>query len=481
MKLLVDANAAPADKTTDGVDNSWGEHYETIEEGKAIALVRHEAHLAEQISYRARGNPFSIEVGEAVRLDMNPVDAPHGILITSIRFGGGRSTSYWCTFRGIPAGRRWRTSIDKIAQPKVEGILPARIDSPGKYKYSYLSEKGLYVTVMPFDLDEWSPGGRSRAIRMARPYAGANYGHHMPLLDGTEVALIFTAQDPNRPVIIGSLHDSRNPDLVNNLNHTRNIIRTAAQNEMRMEDNDASLPDMASFMRMDNGLIAQFVSTQLAGVIERQGNQWVAAQGMNQGTLTLDPAFLAALNKLARVSTSLFPSGDARLRFELRGVPTPGITDLKLISSGQQLHYFNQMEQWVPFEWPGQGLDNNAQLQWQTDEAGLRSTMYAQGRFALIRLFERAKVTQHDNARYVLSWTPEQSIGIPLSVQLRAEGGAGPLDVLSLRHFTLPARIFITSTAKDGPKNSGPNLPPLPPGAIASAQKVGVPLPETHR
>ncbi|SAK91360.1 PAAR repeat-containing protein [Caballeronia hypogeia] len=29
MKLLVDANAAPADKTTDGVDNSWGEHYET--------------------------------------------------------------------------------------------------------------------------------------------------------------------------------------------------------------------------------------------------------------------------------------------------------------------------------------------------------------------------------------------------------------------------------------------------------------------
>jgi type VI secretion system protein ImpL len=242
-------------------------------------------------------------------------------------------------------------------------------------------------------------------------------------------------------------------------------------------DNDASLPDMARFMRPDNGVIAQFVTTELAGVVKRQGDQWVATQVASESTLALDPTFLAALNKLTRISASLFPSGDARMRFELRGVPTPGITDMKLLSSGQQLHYFNQMEQWVPFEWPGQGLDNNAQLQWQTDEGGLRSTMYAQGRFALIRLIERAKVAQQDNARYVLSWTPEQSAGLPLSVQLRADSGAGPLDVLSLRHFTLPTRIFINSSVKDGPRYSGPNPPPLPPGAVVAAQKIGVPLP----
>ncbi|GAB5096894.1 type VI secretion system Vgr family protein [Caballeronia sp. HLA56] len=236
VSLLVESNAAPADKTTDGVDNHWGEHYETQEEGKTIALIRHEAHLAEQISYSGRGNPFSLEAGEVMRLDVNPKDAPHGLFVTSVRCGGGRGTSYWCAFRAIPADRRWRTSIDKIERPKIAGTLPARIDSPGKYKYSYLTEKGLYVTKMPFDLDEWSPGGRSRPIRMARPYAGPNYGHHMPLIDGTEVALVFTAQDPNRPIIVGALHDSLNPDLVNNLNHTRNIIRSAAENELRMED-----------------------------------------------------------------------------------------------------------------------------------------------------------------------------------------------------------------------------------------------------
>jgi type VI secretion system secreted protein VgrG len=59
---------------------------------------------------------------------------------------------------------------------------------------------------------------------------------HFPLIDGTEVALAFTCGDPDRPIIIGSLHDSEHGDHVTNLNNTRNILRTAAGNELRMED-----------------------------------------------------------------------------------------------------------------------------------------------------------------------------------------------------------------------------------------------------
>jgi type VI secretion system protein ImpL len=99
-------------------------------------------------------------------------------------------------------------------------------------------------------------------------------------------------------------------------------------------DNDASLPEMARFMRAENGVIMRFVTTQLAGVVERQGDRWVAAQGANQGALTVDPQFLAGLNKLARICTVLFPSGDARVRYELQAVPTPGVTDMKLVVSG---------------------------------------------------------------------------------------------------------------------------------------------------
>ncbi|RBB33092.1 type VI secretion protein VasK [Burkholderia reimsis] len=242
-------------------------------------------------------------------------------------------------------------------------------------------------------------------------------------------------------------------------------------------DNDASLPEMARFIRADNGVITQFVTTQLAGVVERQGDRWVAAQGANHGALTIDPAFLASLNKLTRISTVLFPSGDAHVRFELQAVPTPGVTDTKFVLSGRELHYFNQKQEWMPFEWPGQSLENLSHIEWQTEHGGLRTALDSQGRFGLIRLLERAKVSQQDGARYLLTWTPDTSQGIPLKVQLRSEAGAGPLDALELRRFTLPTRVFVTGTANAAPKLSAISPPPLPPSMIAAAKHAAMPLP----
>ncbi|HEY2023164.1 ImcF-related family protein [Paraburkholderia sp.] len=243
-------------------------------------------------------------------------------------------------------------------------------------------------------------------------------------------------------------------------------------------DNDASLPEMARFMRADNGVIAQFVTTQLAGVVERQGDRWVAAQGASHGTLTLDPAFLDGLNRLMRAATVLFPSGDAHVRYELRAVPTPGITDMRFVLSGRELHYFNQKEEWTPFLWPGDSIENLAHIEWQTEHGGLRSALDAQGRFALIRLLERAQVSQQDGARYLLSWLPDQSESLPLRVQLRSEAASGPLQVLELRHFKLPARIFQTGAANGALKLSAANPPPLPASALAAANQAAVPLPQ---
>jgi len=236
VSLLVEQNAARDDTTTNAVDYHWGEHYPTPDEGKRIAQLRHEAHLAGQTTYSGSGNPFSLAAGEVMLLDVNPADAPHGLLITSVRSRGGRGESFWLTFTAMPADRQWRAAVDPAKKPSIDGILPARISSPGNYQYAYLTEQGWYVIVLPFDLDEWSPGGTSRPVRLAKPYSGDTYGHHFPLIDGAEVALVFTNGDPDRPIIMGAMHDSVHPDLVNNLNNTRNLIRTAAQNEMRMED-----------------------------------------------------------------------------------------------------------------------------------------------------------------------------------------------------------------------------------------------------
>ncbi|NML96467.1 type VI secretion system tip protein VgrG [Paraburkholderia sp. RP-4-7] len=240
VSLLVEQNAARDDKTTNAVDYRWGEHYETPQEGRRIAQLRHEAHLAQQITFDGAGNVFALEAGEVLNLDRQLADAPHGLFIVSVSSSGGRRQAYSNSFTAIPSDRVWRTPVDPAKRPVIDGILPARITSPGNYTRAYLTEEGWYVIKLPFDLDTWSPGGTSRPVRLAKPYSGGNYGHHFPLIDDAEVAIIHTYGDPDRPVIIGAMHDSLHPDLVNNLNHTRNLIRTVAQNEMRMEDKEGN-------------------------------------------------------------------------------------------------------------------------------------------------------------------------------------------------------------------------------------------------
>ncbi|MFK0376409.1 type VI secretion system Vgr family protein [Pandoraea sp. NPDC090278] len=234
--LLVEQSAVRDDDTTNAIDYHSGEHYETPEEGDRIARIRHEAHLARQLTFSGTGNPFWLETGEVLGVEPKPGDAKHGIFVTSIKSRGSRSEAFWTAFEGIPSERVWRTHLDAITQPVVDGILPARITSPNSYQYAYLDEHGRYVVKLPFDLDAWSPGGTSRPVRMAKPYSGGKYGHHFPLIDGAEVALSFTNGDPDRPVIIGAMHNSEQADLVTSKNKTRNLITTAAGNVQRMED-----------------------------------------------------------------------------------------------------------------------------------------------------------------------------------------------------------------------------------------------------
>ncbi|HAT7691343.1 TPA: DUF2345 domain-containing protein, partial [Enterobacter hormaechei subsp. xiangfangensis] len=73
-------------------------------------------------------------------------------------------------------------------------------------------------------------------LRMAKPYAGDTLGWHTPLTDGTEVAIAYSNGDIDLPYIAYALHDSEHPDPVSRDNHTRNVLRTPANNKLRMED-----------------------------------------------------------------------------------------------------------------------------------------------------------------------------------------------------------------------------------------------------
>ncbi|MEZ0606510.1 ImcF-related family protein [Paraburkholderia sp. IW21] len=305
-------------------------------------------------------------------------------------------------------------------------------------------------------------------------------------------------------------------------------------------DNDASLPELARFLRPQGGLIGAFLGSQLAGVLELQGDQWVPATTSSQA-LAFDPAFLKAVNTLQRIAGHLLAQGEPQYRFEFKPVPTPGVTGTLLTLDGQKLHYYNQQETWQALTWPSNTpQDLGTRLEWQTEKAGTSKNFEFGGRWGLVRMLERARVEPIDSATYQLTWqgapdsiplrlaqtgrsasTPAAASAAtatdigdgddeddfargsspltvqgpltpasvdltwPLSYMMRTDVAKGPLELLALRGFVLPARIFAGKSSaaarsvKKTAQSDGP--PPLPKAMLDAAKHAETPLPGGQR
>ena len=219
-----------------GLDYAWGEGGRDVAETTRIAQLRHQASQARQCVASGGGTVLHVRPGEVLRLAQAFDEAPHGWLIIAARHQGARDQAYHNTFQAIPADRIWRPAL--LPRPRIHGTLPAMVVSPGdnRYRYPFLDELGRYRVRFLFDLDRWSPGGDSRPVRLAKPFAGGGFGFHLPLHAGTRVNLGFDDGDPDHPYIASVLHDSSKPDHIDSGWHTRNVILTRAHNKLRMED-----------------------------------------------------------------------------------------------------------------------------------------------------------------------------------------------------------------------------------------------------
>ncbi|SER11279.1 type VI secretion system secreted protein VgrG, partial [Rosenbergiella nectarea] len=140
-------------------------------------------------------------------------------------------------FDGIPDSTDFCFRPDPGSRPVMAGTLPARVTSTTENDiYGHIDKDGRYRVNMLFDRDNWETGFESLWVRQSRPYAGDTYGLHLPLLAGTEVAIGFEDGNPDRPYISGVLHDSAHGDPVTLRNYKRNVLRTPANNKIRLDD-----------------------------------------------------------------------------------------------------------------------------------------------------------------------------------------------------------------------------------------------------
>ena len=236
-------NTDAKDDTTVGTDYRYGEHYKNkgddseVESGQWYASIRHQAHLSQKLIIQGECNDYNLMPGQRMIIEGSAIDdIDEGIIILSTKSYADRSESYRCHFTAIPYDVLKPYRPQPLRWPQVTGTLPARVTSPDNDTYGYIDTMGRYRVKFDFDLKTWKNGEESLWVRLAKPYAGDTYGFHFPLIDGTGVAIGFTEGNPDRPYIAHALHDSTHPDHVATVNKHRNVIRTPANNKLRMDD-----------------------------------------------------------------------------------------------------------------------------------------------------------------------------------------------------------------------------------------------------
>ena len=202
---------------------------------------------------------------------------------------------------------------------------------------------------------------------------------------------------------------------------------------------DASLPLLAQFLRSDSGRITSFLKTNLGGILHQEGNRWVVDPSASQG-MEVSPDFLRAINLLAELADIVFAQGDAGIHFELMARPSRDIARMQLTLDEQNLDFFNQMESWQSFTWPGNTYYPGVSLRWRSVSSGMQLYASNQGNWGFIRLLDTALITPLDASRTQLVWITAD--GNPLKFVMRSELGNGPLALLKLQGFTLPDTIF---------------------------------------
>jgi len=248
MNAQVDATRG--DATTYGEAYHWADNYLTPgntydrnpapESGAFYARIRHERYLNGQTQTRAITSCPTLSPGQVLNVTGGYEVAEvfgKGVLITAMTSSARRDRDFEVHFDGIPDSAEVGFRPEPGKRPVMAGTLPARVTSTTENDtYGHIDKDGRYRVNMLFDRDNWETGFESLWVRQSRPYAGDTYGLHLPLLAGTEVAIDFEDGNPDRPYIAGVLHDSAHGDHVTIRNYKRNVLRTPANNKIRLDD-----------------------------------------------------------------------------------------------------------------------------------------------------------------------------------------------------------------------------------------------------
>jgi type VI secretion system secreted protein VgrG len=205
-------------------DNSGYEIYDhpidasTAEFTAAYAKIRSEELACRHAVVRGAGTERSIQVGFKVTVTGHSVDSMNKeYMVISHSFtaanglaqsdGAGAGSMYTCEFEAIPAGTQFR-SARVVPRPKIAGTQTALVISDFRNDSDTDTGGNVGRVKVRFYWDRYAAD--SCWARVSSPWAGKGYGfQNMPRI-GEEVLVQFLEGDPDRPVVVGRVHNAEN-------------------------------------------------------------------------------------------------------------------------------------------------------------------------------------------------------------------------------------------------------------------------------
>jgi hypothetical protein len=144
------------------------------------------------------------------------------------------STVAWV--RSHPAGTPWRPELPEV--PDLPQVFSARIES--RDPIPELDRAGRYRYRQYPDSNQAPHAEASSPVRRLQPYAspsdGMPIGWHLPLHDDNEVLISCLNNDPDQPMLVGTLSNPAHGSVVTEENAHQNLLHTFSGNKLAMDD-----------------------------------------------------------------------------------------------------------------------------------------------------------------------------------------------------------------------------------------------------
>lgn len=249
--LLDVSSTVSVDDQAVGEITEYGGRFFSPGDAARLAKVRAEEFLAKKNLFESTGATTQLSAGYLFTLEDHPLlQYNTEYLVTAIehhgydaQFGPAWGSLVEAKYKDvyrietkcIEASVQYRNG-QLTPWPRVDGYENAVVDGAATSQYAQIDDQGRYNLKFKFDEGTFKDGKGTTWVRMAQPHGGAQEGFHFPLRKGVEVICSFLGGDPDRPVIVGVVHNMVNQSVVTQSNHTQNVIRSGSLNHIVMED-----------------------------------------------------------------------------------------------------------------------------------------------------------------------------------------------------------------------------------------------------